>query len=268
MKLQYFINFGVRLNLKSPKTFNEKLQWLKLYNRRDIYTVMVDKYAVKGFVEKAFECCAEKPLIIPTLGLYNTFEEIDFAVLPPQYVLKCTHDSGSVIICKDKEGFSKERARRKLNKMLRRKHWRIGREWAYKNVKPRIIAEKYISQLDIAGGDLLDYKIFTFDGKAKFIQVDLDRFTGHKRNLYDTEWNLLDFKLIYENGSPVPKPAMLEKMLKWAEMLAVDMPFLRVDFYCVDNDVYFGEMTLYPENASGHFMPDKYDLLLGEMIRL
>ena len=209
VKIVYRIQVGKKLNLKNPQTFNEKIQWLKLYDKKPEYTLMVDKYEAKRYVEKL----VGKEYIIPTLGIWNKFEEIDFDRLPKQFVLKTTHDSGGVIICKDKSQFDINATKRLFNKILKQNFFYITREWPYKNVKPRIIAEKYM--VDESGTELKDYKIFNFNGKAKLIQVDFDRFTEHKRNLYSINWDFIDaqIKYPYNPNHQIDRPKQLEKML-------------------------------------------------------
>ena len=255
---------GQTLHLKDPKTFNEKLQWLKLYDRNPLYTIMVDKSLSKEFAAKTIG----DEYIIPTLGVWERFEEIDFSTLPNQFVLKCTHDSGGLVICRNKETFDFKSAEEKICKSLSRNYFWGGREWPYKNVRPRIIAEKYME--DESGYELKDYKIFNFQGKAKIIQVDYDRFVEHKRNLYTLDWNLIEGRLIYPavKEHPIKKPDALEKMLCLAEKLSENHPFLRTDFYSINEKVYFGELTFFPESGFGKFIPEKLDEELGEWIEL
>ena len=177
LKLVYRLIFGRKLNLKNPKTFNEKLQWLKLYNRKPEYTLMVDKYEVKGYIAEQIG----EEYVIPTLGVWDNFDDIDFDSLPNQFVLKCTHDSGGLVICKDKSNLDITKAREKINKALTRRFYYFGREWPYKNVKPRIIAEKYM--VDKTVDELRDYKFFCFGGVCKCLKVDFDRFIEHHANL-------------------------------------------------------------------------------------
>lgn len=186
LKMRYKYETGHRLNLKNPQRYNEKLQWLKLYDRRPEYTNMVDKYEVKRIVEEKIGA----DYIIPTLGIYNTFDEIDFDALPSSFVLKCTHDSGSVILCKDKAHFDKESAREKLTAALKKNFYEAFREWPYKNVKPRIIAEQYMQ--NAAGTDLEDYKVMCFNGEPKIINLHKDRYHNHTQSFYTSEWKYLD----------------------------------------------------------------------------
>lgn len=264
IKIQYSNYFGETLNLKSPKSFNEKLQWLKLYNRNPEYTQMVDKYEVRDYITDKIG----NDYLIPLYGIWNNFDEIDFNALPNQFVLKTTHDSGGVIICKDKEQFDFEAAKRNINYWFSRNYYKIGREWPYKNVKPRIIAEKYM--VDESGSELKDYKIFCFSGDPKLIQVDFNRFVAHKRNLYTKDWDLVDVAFEYKSDPTkhIEKPLNLEKMLELAHTLSEGIPFLRVDLYSIYDKIYFGELTLYPESGYGHFHPKSFDLEMGSWMPL
>lgn len=265
LKLQYKNIIGEKLNLNNPQTFNEKLQWLKLNDRKDIYTTMVDKYEVKKYVS---DVIGEK-YIIPTLGIYNSFDEIDFEKLPNKFVVKCTHDSGSTIICKDKKKFDIKKAKKKINKALKYNYYYAGREWPYKNVKPRIIIEEYIEDEELK--DLRDYKFFCFNGKVNLFKVDFNRFLKHRANYYDKNLKLLEFgeevcPPDFEKKIEIPKDIM--KMILLAEKLANGTKFVRIDFYYTNKKIYFGEMTFYPASGFGKFIPDSWDERLGEMINL
>jgi len=265
LKLQYKNIIGEKLNLNNPQTFNEKLQWLKLNDRKDIYTTMVDKYEVKKYVS---DVIGEK-YIIPTLGIYNSFDEIDFEKLPNKFVVKCTHDSGSTIICKDKKKFDIKKAKKKINKALKYNYYYAGREWPYKNVKPRIIIEEYIEDEELR--DLRDYKFFCFNGKVNLFKVDFNRFLEHRANYYDKNLKLLEFgeevcPPDFEKKIEIPKDIM--KMILLAEKLANGTKFVRIDFYYTNKKIYFGEMTFYPASGFGKFIPDSWDERLGEMINL
>ena len=264
LKLQFRAQMGKRLDLENPQTFNEKLQWLKLYDRRPEYTMMVDKYAVKDYVAQRIG----REYIIPTLGVWDRFEDIDFDTLPERFVLKCTHDSGGLVICRDKASLDLQMAREKLEKSLKRNFYFHGREWPYKNVKPRIIAEPYMEE---RAGELKDYKIMCFNGEAKCSFVCSDRFSekGLHVTFFDLDWNVLPFERKYpsrKNG--LPRPAQYEKMLELAQTLSQGIPFVRVDFYEVDGKVYFGELTLYPGCGFEAFSPEEWDHTLGSWITL
>lgn len=265
LKLIYRLIFGRKLDLKNPQTFNEKLQWLKLNNRKPEYSIMVDKYEVKKYIaEKIGE-----EYVIPTLGVWDNFDDIDFDLLPNQFVLKCTHDSGGLVICKDKSKLDIAKAREKINKALTRRFYYFGREWPYKAVKPRIIAEKYM--VDESVSELRDYKFFCFGGVCKCLKVDFDRFIEHRANYYDPQGNLLDLgeKICPPNKEKViVLPDNKEKMLHLAEKLSANIPFLRVDFYDVNGKIYFGELTFFPASGWGEFTDEKWDYKLGEWIKL
>lgn len=256
--------FNKKLNLDEPVTFNEKLQWLKLYNRKPEYTLMVDKYEVKQYVAKIIG----DEYIIPTYGVWNHFDEINFDILPDQFVLKCTHDSGGLVICKNKELFDYEMAKKKIERCLGYDFYYYGREWPYKDVQHRIIAEKYMED---DSGELKDYKFFCFNGVMKCFKVDFDRFVNHHANYYNAQNELMHFG---ENSCPpdydrhIEMPASIEKMKELAERLSVGVPFLRVDFYDVKGSIYFGELTFFPASGFGSFNPPEYDQVLGEWLKL
>ena len=264
LKYMYWSHFGKKLDLKAPKTFNEKLQWLKLYYRDPDQIKLVDKYDVKSYIADTIG----EEYIIPTLGIYDSFDEIDFDALPEQFVLKCTHDSGSTVICLDKASFDVEAARKKLTGKLRTNLFWHGREWPYKNVKPRIIAEKYIT----FDGDVPeDYKFFCFNGVAKCFKVDYDRFKDHRANYYTPQGELMRFGemvCLPDFDRDVRLPKNREKMIALAEKLSQGHPFLRVDFYELGDEIYFGELTFYPASGFGPFVPEEWDERLGEWIKL
>lgn len=262
LKLAYRSNLGKKLDLKNPKTFNEKLQWLKIHNRIPNYINMVDKYEAKKYVA---EIIGNK-YIIPTLGIWNHFDEIDFEKLPDQFVLKCTHDSGSVIICKDKSALNKKLAKEKLERSLKENYFWTSREWPYKNVKPRIIAEKFI------GDNIQDYKFFCFAGEPKIMYITTDRGKSDvetKFDFFDMNFNHLPFI----NGHPnvdhkIQKPSNFEKMQEIAKKLSEGIIHVRVDFYDVKGEIYFGELTFFHWSGFVAFNPEDWDYILGEWIKL
>ncbi len=265
LQICYRIKTGKKLDLKHPMTFNEKLQWLKLYDRKPEYTIMVDKYRVREYIRSKIG----EEYIIPLVGgPWCHADEIDFAALPEQFVLKCNHDSGSVVICKDKRKLNYEEVKRKLNNCLKHNFWHLGREWPYKNVKPCIIAETYLE--DESGKELKDYKIFNFSGKPQIIQIDYNRFSGHKRNLYSTDWNRMNAMLEYPANENValPRPPALEKLLRLSAKLSEGYPFLRTDFYVTEGKIFFGELTFYPESGFGKFRPEEWDERMGKFLKL
>lgn len=264
LKLRYKIAFGRKLNLENPQTFNEKLQWLKLHDRKPIYTTMVDKHAVKEYVASIIG----EEYIIPTLGVWDSFDDIDFDTLPEQFVLKCTHDSGGLVICKDKSKLNIGEARRKIEKSLKTDYYLHGREWPYKNVPRRIIAEKYM--VDESGTELKDYKVFNFDGQPHIIQVDYGRFTEHKRNLYNTDWEYIEAAIQYpsDKDHEISRPNALAEMIELARRLSTGIPHLRTDFYSIGDKLYFGELTFYHESGFASYQPEQFGVEMGRWLKL
>lgn len=263
LRIRFRLDVGKRLSLRNPKTFNEKLQWIKLHDRRPEYNTMVDKYEAKKYV-------AEKigsEYIIPTLGVWDNFDEIDFDALPNQFVLKCTHDSGSVVICNHKASFDMQKAKQRLQKKLQSNMFWYGREWPYKDLKPRIICEKYME--DESGTELKDYKVMCFNGEPKLIQIHRGRFENHTQDFYDTEWNKIDMDQGCSCSDVVmPKPEFLEQMLSLSAKLAAGIPHVRVDWYYAESRLYFGELTFFDASGFDGFQPEEYDFLLGSWIEL
>lgn len=268
LKLLFRLRMGRRLNLDSPQTFSEKLQWLKLNDRNPEYIKMVDKFEVKDYVAKVLG----NDFIIPTLGVWDKPEDIEWDALPVKFVLKTTHGGGSsgVIICKDKASFNRSNAIKRLKNSLRQDIYRTLKEWPYKSVKKRIIAEKYIEP-NSATKDLPDYKFFCFNGQPKLCQVISGRETKKSIDFFDFKWEHQPFHepKNYPFAEIEPsKPDALEKMWHAATKLAKDKPFSRIDFYEVGGSVYFGEITFFPTSGMGGFSPDDYDTLLGRMLTL
>lgn len=268
LELRYLTEMRKPLNLKNPVTMNEKLQWLKLYNRNPLYTSLVDKVRVKDYIKKLIG----DEYVIPTLGVWDDFDEIDFSKLPDRFVLKTNHSGGNtgVVLCTDKTRFNVLQAKRKIEKSLHTDIYRLYREWPYKNVVRRVFAEEYIE--DKTEGELIDYKFYCFNGYVDSVMLCLDRQVGKpKFYFFDKSWTLkrynkrgkeapLDFTL--------PKPLNMDKMFELAAILSQGIPFVRVDMYNVDGKIYFGEMTFFP--ASG-FDPNRLpetDLYFGNLINL
>lgn len=265
LKIAYKMKMGKKLNLNSPVTYNEKLQWLKLHDRNPLYTRWVDKYEAKIL---AADAIGER-YIIPTLGVWNHFDEIDFGVLPNQFVLKCTHDSGGLVICKDKAKLNKVAARRKIEGCLKHNFFAGQREWPYKNVQPRIIAEPYME--DSKTKELRDYKFFAFDGivKALFVATERGSKEETKFDFFDEEWHHLPFTNGHPNADVLPeKPMCFEEMKCLAAKLSKGIPQVRVDFYEADGKVYFGELTFFHWSGMTPFAPEKWDYKFGEWIKL
>lgn len=266
LKYMYQRIMGKKLDLKNPKTFNEKLQWLKLHDRKPEYTKMVDKYEARQYIK---EKIGEEYLIPLVGGPWDKFEDIDFSKLPDQFVLKCTHDSGSVVICKDKNDFDMETVRKKFNRALKGNFFWGGREWPYKNVKPRVIAEKYMSESDDT--EINDYKFMCFDSKVECIFTCTERFSdnGLKVTFFDTSWNKLPFERHYHSSDrEIKKPVRLDDMISLAEYLSQGIIFVRVDFYEIDRKIYFGEFTFFPGGGMEEFEPQEWDKKFGDWLML
>ena len=255
---------GYPMDWKDPKTFNQKLQWLKVYDRKPIYSTMVDKYEAKKYVAGLIG----EEYIIPTLGVWDSFDEIDFDALPERFVLKCTHDSGGLAIVKDKAKFDKEAARKQFQVALKRNPYPVTREWPYKNVKPRIIAEQYME--DAETRELRDYKFFAFDGTVKVFYITSGRKAGDRRTDYfDMDGNHLDIQDDDKNAEiPPAMPKNLQRMKEIAAELSKEIAHLRVDFYEVNGKIYVGELTFYYLSGFVPFKPKKWDSVFGEWIDL
>ena len=266
LKLVFKERMGKKLNLDDPKTFNEKLQWLKINNRKPIYTEMVDKHDAKLYVAERIG----EEYTIPTLGVWDRFDDIDFDSLPDQFVLKCTHDSGGLVICRDKKKLDIEAAKKKINKSLKRNYYWHTREWPYKNVKPRILAEQYME--DSVTQELRDYKFFCFNGKMKVMFIASERYneaTETRFDFFDRDFQHLDFRNGHPNADvPPAKPEKFDEMCELAEKLSGDIPLLRVDFYEVDGKIYFGELTFSHWGGMMPFEPEEWDRKLGDWIKL
>lgn len=266
LKVRYFCKFQKRLNLKNPQTYNEKLQWLKIHDRRELYTTMVDKVEAKKYVANIIG----EEYIIPTLGVYNHVDEIDFNALPNQFVLKCTHDSGGIVICSDKAKLNIEEAKKKLRHGLSTNYYYQNREWPYRNVKPRIIAEQYM--VDESGYELKDYKWFCFDGEPKALFIATDRGNPKeetKFDFFDADFNHLPIKNGHPNATrEIKKPIGFDKMKELAAILSKGIPQLRVDFYDINGRIYFGELTFFHWSGLMPFEPEKWDYEFGSWIKL
>ncbi|NLJ18276.1 ATP-grasp fold amidoligase family protein [Globicatella sulfidifaciens] len=265
LKIQFKTFLGENLNVNNTVTFNEKIQWLKLYDRNEEYTKMVDKYEVREYIKDKIG----EEYLIPLLGVYDSFDEIDFNSLPSQFVLKPNHTSGDVYICKDKDKINYKELENKVNSWLKRKYYLIHREWPYKNVKPRIVCEEFI--IDDSAEELIDYKFMCFNGEPKclFVASNRNSETGLTIDFYDIDWNLMPFERKYPNsGTKIAKPENFNKMVEFAKILSENIPFVRVDFYEANGKLYFGELTFYPGSGLEAFTPRSYDELLGSWINL
>lgn len=268
LKLLYRLYTGKRLNFYNPKSFTEKLQWLKIYNRKPEYTKMVDKYAVKKYVASTIG----DEYIIPTLGVWNTPNEIEWDKLPNQFVLKTTHGGGSagVAICLDKETLDKPKVLAQLKKSYKINLYRYYREWPYKNVKKRIIAEQFMR--DSLSKELIDYKFYCFNGKPHFCQVIRNRHSSETIDFFDMEWkhqNFVGLNPLANNSTIyIARPYNWNTMIDICRRLSVNIPFVRVDLYEINRRVYFGEMTFFPAAGFGHFTPGEWDIKIGELLSL
>ena len=266
LKLFYRLIMHKKLELENPQTFTEKIQWLKLYDRNPLYTKMVCKNDVKEYVKDIIGA----DYIIPTLGIWNDVDDIDFDTLPKEFVLKCTHDSGGLLICKDKSKLDIHTAKKKLRKCLRTNYYLTSKEWPYKNVKRRIIAEKYM--VDESGYELKDYKFFCFDGEVKALFIATDRgVEGEetKFDFFDAEFNHLPFTNGHPNAvDPPKKPENFDEMKEIASKLSIGIPQVRVDLYNINGKIYFGEMTFSHWGGFVPFEPEEWDYIFGSWIKL
>lgn len=266
-QLMFRFKMGYWPNIKNPQTFNEKLQWLKLYNRKPEYTTMVDKYAVKEYVANIIG----DEYVIPTLGVWDNPEDIEWDKLPKQFVLKTTHGGGNtgVVICKDKSTLNKERTILKLKNSMKQDLYRSLKEWPYKNVTKRVLAEQYIKP-DIQTNDLPDYKFFCFDGEVKALFIGTERGTGDvKFDYFDSNFNHLDLIQVHPmSGRKLEKPANFEGLKKIAARLSKGIPQVRIDLYDVNGHIYFGEMTFTHHGGVVPFHPEKWDYEFGSWIKL
>lgn len=268
LKLQYRIKLGRSLDLKHPKRFTEKLQWYKINYRNPIMHQCVDKYGVRKYVENK----GLGDILVKLYGHYKTINDVPFSALPNSFVIKTTHGGGglNVVVVPDKSKLNTDELKQKLSfneeKVANNGG---GREWAYYGLKTGIIVEQLLVNNENPKAGVNDYKIFCYNGHAKYIIVDVDRYIGHKRNFYDREWNNLH---ITSDCSAVDReierPEKLDEMLEIAEKLSEKFPFVRVDLYCVDEKIYFGELTFYPWSGYVQFTPDKWDFTFGEGFEL
>ena len=266
VRLEFMYNHGKFPNLKNPRSFNEKIQWIKLYDRNPLMTSYADKYEVRKIVEKKIG----SHILNELYGVFESPDEIDFDSLPESFVLKATHGSGWNIIVRSKSVLEVEKAKKKMKRWLGRNFYTKKREWAYKDIPPRIICEKYMENKD---GSLNDYKFYCFNGKPLFMQVDFDRYSGHSRAFYNPEWQKLDF-FIAKSGEvrrceeEHKRPDSLTDMVEIASALSSDFAFARVDLYEVNGKTVFGEVTFYPKNGGGRFSPEYRDTEFGDLLRL
>lgn len=263
LKLVYRARMGKKLSIEKPVTYNEKLQWLKLNDRNPAYISLVDKFEVRKYISKTIG----EEYLIPILGIYDHFDEIDFDELPNQFVLKCTHNSGGVIICKDKNNLNNKLVKESINHHLKQNYYYSGREWPYKYVKPRIICEKLLN--DLTEESLKDYKFFCFNGEPKSLMVVSDRDKDIRYDYFDMDFKHQAYTQQDINSSKaIARPENYDKMVALARLLSSNIPHVRVDFYELKGKIYFGEMTFFNESGFRHFEPDEYDGIYGSWITI
>lgn len=269
LSIMYKFYFGKKLNLENPKSFNEKLQWLKINNRKKEYSTYVDKYLVREYISSKIGV----EYLIPLLGVWNTPEEINFDSLPNQFVLKCNHNSGTgMCICKNKNELDLKKVKKDLKKGLRENYFYLGREWPYKDVQRKIIAEQYM--VDESGCELKDYKVLCFNGEPKLIELHQGRFTDHQsQDYYDINWQKTTISQSIVGGFGcsdivVDKPLCFEKMMKFSKLLSANIPVVRIDWYVINEKLYFGEITFFDGSGFDGFDNPEDDIMLGEWINL
>ncbi|MET2986575.1 ATP-grasp fold amidoligase family protein [Aureibaculum conchae] len=262
----YEYKTGKKLNLKNPIEFNEKIQWYKVFYHPKILNQLVDKYAVRTYVEDKIG----SQFLNEIYGVYNSADEVDFDELPNQFVIKAVHSSGDNLICEDKSKLNVKKCRKLFKKWLNKnQYYRTGQEWAYKDVKPRLMAEKFMKDGDRSS--LLDYKFYCFNGKAKFVEIHLDRELNHKRAFFDLDFKKLPYRYVAVEEvitEKIEKPSNFDEMILLAEDLSNKLPFVRVDFYSIHGKTIFGEMTFYPSDGRKDFYPDEYNKIIGDMFVL
>src|SRR5690625_386019 len=265
LKFQYRIKLRRKLNIKNPKRFSEKLQWYKINYQNPLLTECADKYKARNYIKsKGLE-----DILVKLYAVNDNPDQIKLNDLPESFVIKTTNGSGTNIICRQGESVNIENLRQNLSAWLKRDNFSVGREWSYKDIKPRIIIEEYLEDSDSSLEGINDYKFICFNGNPKYVVFDVDRHTNHKRNIYDANWNYVDVSTDYQNfGDVVPKPDGYDEMLRIAKILAEDFPFVRVDLYYVNKKVYFGELTFYPWTGYIQFDPDEFDYKLGKQFSL
>ena len=266
LSLQYYIKMGKKCNFQNPRTWTEKLQLYKMYYRNPLLGTCVDKYEVRHYIEQK----GLGDILVKLYGVYSDANEIDFNSLPNQFVLKTTDGGGgnNVILVKDKASLQVDSLRKQLNSWLNVKDVNAGREWAYTQInESQIIAEELLVNDTCPEAGVEDFKILCFHGEPQYIIVDKDRYVDHKRNFYDLNWNRIDVTTDHSQFETLyPKPENLKKMLEIASALAKDFPFVRVDLYNVDGNIYFGELTFYPWSGYVEFTPQEFDIHLGSLL--
>ncbi|MFW6015259.1 MAG: ATP-grasp fold amidoligase family protein [bacterium] len=266
LKLVFWAETNKKLNLERPQYFNEKLQWLKLYNRRSEYSTYSDKYAVRSYIKDNIG----KEYLIPLIEVYKSVEEIDWDLLPNSFVLKCTHGSGANIICPDKSNLNIKEAKKKIKKWMKKNWYYFGREWPYMSISPKIICEKYMTENNNQQR-LTDYKFYCFNGLPMYCQVIRNRGKNETIDFYDREWNHMTFnglRNLPQSKNNHGKPKEYEKMIGLAQKLAKDFPFVRVDLYYISGNIYIGELTFFPTSGFGKFYPEEWNKIIGDLLIL
>lgn len=261
IKLQYFIKLHRRLNLTNPKRYTEKVQWYKLFYRNELMPICVDKFSVRQYIDSK----GLSDILVKLYGVYSQPEEIDFNSLPDKFILKTTNGSGTNIICRKKSELNKNDIIEKVHTFLAQSKASAGREWAYAKGKPKIIIEELLEDPNNTNNNVSDYKILCFNGNPEYIVLDVDRYTNHKRNIYDIHWNNLHITAEYPliDKQSIKKPDNLNLMLSIAQKLSKDFPAVRVDLYNINGKIYFGELTFFPWSGYVQFYPDSFDFELG-----
>lgn len=263
LKMCFYLTFDKKLDINHPQTFNEKMQWLKINDRKEEYIKYADKYEVKKFISDTIG----EEYLIPTLWAGDNPDEIPFSDLPDKFVIKCNHGSHCNIICKDKNELNIKLVKKQLRKWVKMNWFGYGREWPYKMIKPKILIEKYMK--DNNTNDLNDYKFFCFNGHPKYILVCSDRYNKLKETFFDLNWNVASFKRPnHEIDDNIKKPNNLKLMINLATKLSKSIPFSRIDFYEINGNVYFGEITFYPASGLSKFDPEEWDYKLGKLIKI
>lgn len=260
LSILYFLRMGKSMNWKDPQRYTEKLQWLKVFDRQPAYTMMVDKYHVREYVSNIIG----DEYLVPLVGHYQKYEEIDFSKLPNQFILKCTHGSHCSLICKEKKDFPIVEGKKQMRKWLKHNYYWAYREWPYKNVIPTIICEKLL--IDDEGEIPDDYKVFCFNGKARFVKLDVDRFSNHHRVFYDIEWNRYEHGWGVVSDTDIPKPSLLNLMIHNSEELAKGLPQARVDWYVCKDQLFFGEITFFDAGGLEPFNNPQNDIVVGNLL--
>lgn len=262
LSLLFKRRLGYAMDWKNPQSFNQKLQWMKLYDENPLYSTYADKVEVRNFVVATIG----EQYLIPCLGVYDKAEDINYDLLPDRFVLKCNHGAKYNVICKDKSKLDILATNTAINKWLKDKFWRQKREYHYRAIKPRILCEQYMEDAETSG--LNDYKVFMIAGEPYMIQVDLDRFGEHQRNIYDADWHLLDVEISFPKGPDVPRPVVLDEMVDCAKKLADGFAEVRVDFYVINGKLYFGEMTFFSGAGFSRYKPREFEFEMGKKLKL